>query len=69
MLDLCVVQFNIPFFPIDFNGNPQIFLKHLKKKKFFFFFDLSCVSWSELRKFFSHSDQWLSSLTFFFFFW
>ena len=23
------------FFPIDFNGKPEIFLKHLKKKKFF----------------------------------
>ena len=23
-------------FPIDFNGKPEIFLKHLKKKNFFF---------------------------------
>ena len=27
---------NIPFFPIDFNGNQQIFLKKKKKKKMFF---------------------------------
>ena len=26
---------NIPLFPIDFNGKPEIFLKHLKKKNFF----------------------------------
>ena len=32
---LFVVQVNIPFFPIDFNGKPEIFLKHLKKKIFF----------------------------------
>ena len=32
---LCLVWVNIPLFPIDFNGKPEIFLKHLKKKIFF----------------------------------
>ena len=32
---LCLVWANIPLSPIDFNGKPEIFLKHLKKKKFF----------------------------------
>ena len=31
---LCWVWANIPLFPIDFNGKLEIFLKHLKKKKF-----------------------------------
>ena len=37
---LHLVWANIPHFPIDFNGKPEIFLKHLKKK---FFLKGMCV--------------------------
>ena len=33
---LSVCWYHIPLFPIDFNGKPEIFLKHLKKKRNFF---------------------------------
>ena len=37
---LCLVWTNIPLFPIDFSGKPEILLKHLKKK---FFVLKACV--------------------------
>ena len=32
---VCGIELNISLFPIDFNGKPEIFLKHSKKKNFF----------------------------------
>ena len=52
-------------FPIDFNGKPEIFLKHLKKK--IFFFKGMCVcDWTLIIFQHSFALHYLMSTLFFF---